>query len=92
MSDIDARIVALYQSGLSTYAVGRLVHYSHAAVWSRLKKCGVTPRPHPRWAYPRPTCAAGHALDGDNVRIDRRGHRVCRACEKERAARRRKAA
>lgn len=92
MSEIDARIVALYQSGLSLYAVGRLVHYSHCAVRDHLRKLGIACRPHPRWAYPRSVCAAGHALAGDNVRIDRRGHRVCRACEKERAERRRKAA
>lgn len=28
------------------------------------------------------TCDAGHALDGDNVRIDRDGWRVCRVCRR----------
>lgn len=25
-------------------------------------------------------CASGHPLSGDNVRLDKKGHRICRAC------------
>lgn len=35
-------------------------------------------------------CRAGHPLAGDNVRIDDRGHRHCRTCDRLRSARQRR--
>jgi hypothetical protein len=35
------------------------------------------------------TCRRGHALEGDNLRINRAGSRVCRTCRRENERRRR---
>lgn len=46
----------------------------------------VTPREnHDRWSSAITHCPAGHAYSGSNVRFDRKGARVCRACKREKA-------
>lgn len=37
-------------------------------------------------------CPAGHEYTGDNLRVTARGYRVCRACHRARAAKRRRSA
>jgi hypothetical protein len=44
-------------------------------------------------AHARKThCAHGHSFAGENLRVDRHGYRACRACEREKARRRKAAA
>lgn len=33
-------------------------------------------------------CRKGHPLSGENVRVEKNGHRHCRICERERSSRR----
>lgn len=43
---------------------------------------GVRVAPHPKTH-----CPQGHALTGDNLRVDSRGHRVCKQCDRDKAMR-----
>ena len=42
------------------------------------------------WNRGKELCIRGHPLSGDNLKIDARGHRVCRSCKRQGQIQRRK--
>lgn len=64
----------------------RRCHMSSDGRLSKLVALNVGPRGS---SVRRSHCKNGHPLSGDNVRVQARGSRVCRICEKDRSRRRR---
>lgn len=61
-------------------------------IWSELghrrrqtvKACLAAWLSTPPWRADRTLCVRGHALSGENLRVNKKGERQCRACERSR--------
>lgn len=59
--------------------------------WATPKEQAANRRPYRTANSNRTHCPSGHPYEGDNLRITKNGERKCRACERDRARRRRAA-